>query len=63
MTRDQRESSTGLFRQVLSTSETGVSVDTELSNMIVLQNAYGANAKIISSAQTMFNTLLGAVNS
>jgi flagellar hook-associated protein FlgK len=31
--------------------------------MIVLQNAYGANAKIISSAQTMFNTLLGAVNS
>jgi flagellar hook-associated protein 1 FlgK len=44
-------------------SETGVSVDTELSNMIVLQNAYGANAKIISSAQTMFNTLLGAVNS
>jgi flagellar hook-associated protein 1 FlgK len=44
------------------TSETGVSIDTELSNMIVLQNAYGANAKIISAAQTMFSTLLGSVN-
>ena len=43
-------------------SETGVSIDTELSNMIVLQNAYGANAKIISAAQSMFTTLLGSVN-
>ncbi len=44
------------------TAETGVSVDTELSNMIVLQNAYGANAKIITAAQAMWTTLLNAVN-
>ena len=43
-------------------SETGVSVDTELSNMVVLQNAYGANAKIITAAQSMWTALLNAVN-
>ncbi len=43
-------------------SETGVSVDTELANMVVLQNAYGANAKILSAAQAMWSALLGAVN-
>ena len=42
-------------------SETGVSIDTELSNMVVLQNAYGANAKIITAAQSMWTTLLSAV--
>ena len=43
-------------------SETGVSVDTELSNMVVLQNAYGANAKILTAAQSMWSALLAAVN-
>ncbi len=42
-------------------SETGVSVDTELSNMLVLQNAYGANAKVISAVQSMWATLMAAV--
>ncbi|WP_158747616.1 flagellar hook-associated protein FlgK [Acidisphaera sp. L21] len=41
--------------------ETGVSIDTELSNMVVLQNAYGANAKIITASQSMWTTLLNAV--
>ncbi len=41
--------------------ETGVSVDTELSNMVVLQNAYGANAKIITAVQSMWTALLDAV--
>lgn len=40
----------------------GVSVDQELSNMIGLQNAYGAGGKIISAIETMFNSLLAAVN-
>ncbi len=48
--------------QTKLTSETGVSVDTELSNMVVLQNAYGANAKIITAAQSMWTALLAAVN-
>ena len=42
-------------------SETGVSVDAELSHMLVLQNAYGANAKIVSAVQAMWTTLLNAV--
>ena len=41
--------------------ETGVSIDTELSNMVVLQNAYGANAKIITASQSMWTALLNAV--
>ncbi len=41
--------------------ETGVSVDTELSNMEVLQNAYGANAKIITAVQALWTDLLNAV--
>ena len=41
--------------------ETGVSIDTELANMVVLQNAYGANAKIITAAQSLWTTLLNAV--
>ena len=42
-------------------SETGVSIDTELSNLVTLQNAYGANAKIITAAQSMWTSLLTAV--
>ncbi len=51
---------TSLNSQLDSTS--GVSVDQELSNMVGLQNAYGAGGKIISALQSMFNTLLSAVN-
>lgn len=39
-------------------SATGVSIDTELSTMIGLQNAYGANAKVITAAQAMWTSLL-----
>jgi flagellar hook-associated protein 1 FlgK len=43
------------------TNETGVNMDTEMSDMIALQNAYGANAKVMSAVQAMFNQLLDAV--
>jgi flagellar hook-associated protein 1 FlgK len=43
------------------TSESGVNMDTEMSNMIQLQNAYGANAKIIATVQAMWTQLLDAV--
>ncbi len=42
-------------------SETGVDMDSQLSLMIALQNAYGANARIISTIQSMFTSLLQAV--
>ena len=51
---------TTLNSQLDSTS--GVSVDQELSNMVGLQNAYGAGGKIISALESMFNSLLAAVN-
>ena len=39
----------------------GVSIDSELSNLIVLQNAYGANAKVLSAAQSLWSDLYNAV--
>jgi flagellar hook-associated protein 1 FlgK len=42
-------------------STSGVNIDTEMSNMVALQNAYGANAKIISTLQSMFSEILNMV--
>jgi flagellar hook-associated protein 1 FlgK len=39
-------------------SQSGVSIDTELSNLIALQNAYGANARVMTTIQQMMTTLL-----
>jgi flagellar hook-associated protein 1 FlgK len=39
----------------------GVSIDTEMSTMIGLQNAYAANARIVSTMQQMWTQLLGMV--
>ena len=44
------------------TAATGVDMDTELGQMVVLQNAYGANAKIISAVQALFQDVLNMVN-
>jgi flagellar hook-associated protein 1 FlgK len=43
------------------TNETGVNMDTEMSDMIALQNAYGANAKVMATVQAMFSQLLNSV--
>ena len=43
------------------TATSGVSTDAELSKMVALQNAYGANARIIGAAQSMWTALLTAV--
>jgi flagellar hook-associated protein 1 FlgK len=42
-------------------AKTGVSMDNQLSLMVQLQNAYGANAKIVSTIQQMYTALLNAV--
>ncbi|GAJ30170.1 flagellar hook-associated protein FlgK [Acidomonas methanolica] len=42
-------------------SATGVSVDNEMSNIVALQNAYAANAKVVAAVQSMFNDLLSAI--
>jgi flagellar hook-associated protein 1 FlgK len=47
---------TGL--QATLSAGSSVSIDSQMSLMIVLQNAYGANAKVISAVQSMFTQLL-----
>jgi flagellar hook-associated protein 1 len=42
-------------------AQSGVNMDTEMSKMIQLQNAYGANAKIIAAVQAMWTQLLQSV--
>jgi flagellar hook-associated protein 1 FlgK len=39
-------------------STAAVNIDTEMSNLIALQNIYGANAHVLSVVQSMMNTLL-----
>jgi flagellar hook-associated protein 1 FlgK len=38
-------------------SQSGVNIDTELSNLITLQHAYAANARVMSTIQAMLATL------
>jgi flagellar hook-associated protein 1 len=42
--------------------QSGVNIDTEMSNLIALQNAYGANARVMTVVQQMMSTLLQAVS-
>ena len=41
--------------------QSGVNIDNELSNLITLQNAYAANARVMSTVQAMMSTLLQVV--
>jgi flagellar hook-associated protein 1 FlgK len=36
----------------------GVNIDTEMSNLLTLQNAYGANARVMTTVKQMMDTLL-----
>jgi flagellar hook-associated protein 1 FlgK len=56
------ESSVQTALQSQISAQGGVSIDQEMSNMIQLQNAYGANARIISAVQTLWTQLLSMVN-
>ena len=38
--------------------QSGVNIDTQMSNLITLQNAYAANARVMSTIQSLMNTLL-----
>jgi flagellar hook-associated protein 1 len=41
--------------------QSGVNINTEMSNLIALQNAYGANARVMSTVQQMMSMLLQSV--
>lgn len=44
-------------------AQNGVSIDQQMSTMIELQNAYAANAKIVTTVQSMWDTLINMVTS
>ncbi len=39
-------------------SDSGVNINTELANLITLQQAYASNARVMSTIQSMFTTLM-----
>ena len=39
-------------------TQSGVNIDTEMSNLITLQNAYAANARVLSAVKDMLDTLM-----
>ena len=39
-------------------STSGVNIDTEMANLISIQNTYSANAHVMSVVQTMMTTLM-----
>ena len=51
-----REQSETAFDEV-----SGVNLDEEAANLVHFQQAYQAAAQVIAAANTMFNTLLGAI--
>ncbi len=55
------ETSVQTALQARFADSSGVKTDTEMSIMIQLQNAYGANARIITALQTMWTGLLAAI--
>jgi flagellar hook-associated protein 1 len=42
-------------------NQSGVNIDTEMSNLIQLQNAYSANARVMSTVQSMISTLMQVI--
>lgn len=43
-------------------SGSAVNIDTEMSTMLSLQNSYGANARVMSTVQSMWTDLLAAIH-
>jgi flagellar hook-associated protein 1 len=41
--------------------QSGVNIDTEMSNLIALQNAYSANARVMTTIQQLLSTLMQVV--
>ena len=48
-------------RRTVSSLGSGVNIDEELANLIVLQNAFAASARVISTVDRMFEELLNSV--
>lgn len=61
--RNSQAAAEALYSQTLQLKESlsGVSLDEEAANLVRFQQSYAASAKIISTSQTIFDTLLQAV--
>ncbi len=57
---DETAIQTALTTQVASVS--GVSIDNQMASIVSLQNAYAANAKVVTAVQTMFTSLIDAIS-
>ena len=57
----QAASATLTTTQTAYQNATGVNVNSQLSQLIVLQNTYGASAKVISVVQQLFTALEAAM--
>jgi len=57
------EATDGLLEhhKMAMSSVSGVNLDEEAADLIRYQQAYQASAQVISTANNMFNTLLGAI--
>jgi len=42
-------------------STSGVNIDEEMAHLLSLQNAYSANARVMSTVNQMYNTLMQAM--
>jgi flagellar hook-associated protein 1 FlgK len=58
------EASLGITEQIeaLQQSESGVNLDEEAANLLRFQQFYAANARVIDTASTVFDTILGLRN-
>lgn len=57
---DNSQYQTGVFNQISTSvqNESGVNMDTELSNLTVYQNAYAASARVVQVVNNMFSALM-----
>jgi flagellar hook-associated protein 1 FlgK len=64
LAKDAVTTQTGVYNQAMSAQQSvsGVNMDEEGANLVRFQQAYQASAQVISTANTIFNALLSAVN-
>jgi flagellar hook-associated protein 1 FlgK len=57
----ERQSAVATQAQSALSNASGVNLDTELNQMLNLENSYSTSAKILSTLESMFNSLISAV--
>jgi flagellar hook-associated protein 1 FlgK len=63
LANDDLTTQTAVYHQAMSSQQSvsGVNIDEEAANLVRYQQAYQASAQVISTANTIFSALLGAV--